>query len=81
VKEIILKYLIASLKHLLIPKLVPTAASEFLFRLSFATSGPFSPTNSRYHRWLSEQFSESQAAFGRRIFKISNLFNRSMQKL
>jgi hypothetical protein len=68
-------------KLFLSPQNGPTAASAFVFRLSFAASGIFSPTYSRYHRWLLEQFSESQEAFGTRIFKISNLFNRSMQKL
>ncbi len=72
-RKVIVKSLLASLKKFLILKIVPKAASEFVFLLSFAVNGDFSPLY--IHSRLSEQcqfkitgafgtnfFSESQAA-------------------
>jgi hypothetical protein len=48
------------------------AAAEFLFLLFFSVIGQFSSVCAS-HKWLSEQFPESQPAF-RTIFKITGSF-------
>jgi hypothetical protein len=52
--------LLPSLKTVANSKSVPKAASKFLFLLSFADIGPFSPVNMPQP----VKFSKSQAAFG-----------------
>jgi hypothetical protein len=47
-----------------------TSTSKFLFRLSFALIGQFSSVYIlQIHGQLSEQFSDSQAAFGTTFFE------------
>jgi hypothetical protein len=58
-----MKFLLASLKTLTNSKSCSESRIKFLFRLSFALNGQFFLLY--IHSRLSEQFSESQAGFGK----------------
>jgi hypothetical protein len=77
-RKINIKFLLASLKTLANSKDCPLKRIKFLFRLSFALIRRFSPAY--IHGRLSEQFSESQVAFGTSL-KITGCHQKSQNKL
>jgi hypothetical protein len=58
-----MKFLLASLKHLLILKIVPKAVSNFCSAFPLLSLVDFFQCTSiaGYHRWVSEQLLEAQA--------------------